>query len=82
MPLVALMIPALQFDGWEWLAFALGTPVVLWAGWSFHRAAALNARHGVATMDTLVSIGTLAAWGWSVVSSSLVSARRTSRSAP
>jgi P-type Cu+ transporter len=66
-PLVALMLPALQFDGWEWLAFALGTPVVLWAGWSFHRAAALNARHGVATMDTLVSIGTLAAWGWSVV---------------
>ena len=66
-PLVALMIPALQFDGWEWLAFALGTPVVLWAGWPFHRAAALSARHGVATMDTLVSIGTLAAWGWSVV---------------
>ena len=55
------MIPALQFDGWEWLAFALGTPVVLWAGWPFHRAAALNARHSVATMDTLVSIGTLAA---------------------
>src|SRR4029453_551766 len=64
-PLVALMLPALQFDGWEWLAFALGTPVVLWAGWSFHRAAALNARHGVATMDTLVSIGTRPPGGWS-----------------
>ncbi len=66
-PLVALMLPALQFDGWEWLAFALGTPVVLWAGWPFHRAAFLNARHRAATMDTLVSIGTLAAWAWSVV---------------
>jgi Cu+-exporting ATPase len=65
-PLVLLMVPPLQFDGWEWLAFALATPVVLWAGWPFHRAAALNARHGAATMDTLVSIGTLAAWGWSV----------------
>ena len=66
-PLVALMVPSLQFDGWEWLGFALGTPVVLWAGWPFHRAALLNARHGAATMDTLVSIGTLAAWAWSVV---------------
>jgi Cu+-exporting ATPase len=65
-PLVALMLPTLQFDGWEWLAFALGTPVVLWAGWPFHRAALLNARHRAATMDTLVSIGTLAAWAWSV----------------
>ena len=67
-PLTALaMIPPLQFDGWEWLAFALATPVVLWAGFGFHRAAALNARHRAATMDTLISIGTLAAWGWSVV---------------
>ncbi len=66
-PLVALMVPALQFDGWEWLAFALATPVVLWSGWPFHRAAVLNARHGTATMDTLISIGTLAAWAWSVV---------------
>ena len=61
------MITALHFDGWEWLAFALATPVVLWAGWPFHRAAVANARHGTATMDTLVSIGTLAAWTWSVV---------------
>ena len=67
-PLVALaMIPPLQVTGWEWLAFALATPVVLWAGWTFHRAAALNARHRAATMDTLISIGTLAAWAWSVV---------------
>jgi Cu+-exporting ATPase len=67
-PLVLLaMVPPLQFSGWEWLAFALATPVVLWAGWPFHRAAAANARHLTVTMDTLVSIGTLAAWGWSVV---------------
>jgi Cu+-exporting ATPase len=66
-PLTLLaMIPPLQFEGWEWLAFALATPVVLWAGYGFHRAAAMNARHLSATMDTLISIGTLAAWGWSV----------------
>ena len=66
-PLLLLsMVPALQFGGWEWLAFALATPTVLWAGLPFHRAALLNARHFTATMDTLVSIGTLAAWGWSV----------------
>jgi P-type Cu+ transporter len=62
--LLALVLP-LQFAGWEWLAVALATPVVLWAGWPFHRAAVLNARHWTATMDTLISIGTLAAWGWS-----------------
>ncbi len=67
-PLTALaMLPPLQFAGWEWLALALATPVVLWAGFPFHRAAALNARHLAATMDTLISIGTLAAWGWSTV---------------
>jgi Cu+-exporting ATPase len=66
-PLTALaMLPPLQFDGWEWVAFALATPVVLWAGFGFHRAAFLNARHLSATMDTLISIGTLAAWTWSV----------------
>ena len=70
-PLVALMLPPLQFPGWEWLAFALATPVVLWAGLPFHRAAVLNARHGAATMDTLISIGTLAAWAWSVVALAL-----------
>jgi len=61
------MIPPVQFGGWEWLAFVLATPVILWSGWRFHRAAALNLRHGAATMDTLVSIGTLAAWVWSLV---------------
>ena len=67
-PLTLLaMVPPLQFDGWEWVALALATPVVLWAGWPFHRAAALNARHAAVTMDTLISIGTLAAWGWSTV---------------
>ena len=67
-PLTLLaMVSPLQFAGWEWLAFALATPVVLWAGYGFHRAAVLNARHLAATMDTLISIGTLAAWGWSVV---------------
>jgi Cu+-exporting ATPase len=67
-PLVLLaMIPPLQFDGWQWLSLALATPIVLWAGLPFHRAALLNARHRTATMDTLVSIGTLAAWVWSAV---------------
>jgi Cu+-exporting ATPase len=67
-PLAAIsMLPPLQFGGWEWLAFALATPVVLWAGLGFHRAALANARHGAATMDTLISIGTFAAWAWSAV---------------
>jgi Cu+-exporting ATPase len=61
------MLPALRFDGWEWVAFALATPVVLWAGLPFHRGALAAARHRTATMDTLVSLGTLAAWSWSVV---------------
>ena len=65
--LVLAMVPPLQFDGWQWLSLQLATPVVLWGGWLFHRAALLNARHGAATMDTLISVGTLAAWGWSVV---------------
>ena len=66
-PLVVLaMVMPLQFEGWEWVALALATPVVFWSGFDFHRAAVLNARHGAATMDTLISIGTLAAWGWSV----------------
>jgi P-type Cu+ transporter len=64
--LVAL-VPPFQFKGWGWLALALSTPVVFWAGSSFHRAALRNARHGAATMDTLISIGTLAAWLWSTI---------------
>jgi Cu+-exporting ATPase len=68
LPVMAMaMIPALQFDNWQWLALQLATPVVFWAGWPFHRAAAKNLQHGTATMDTLISVGTLAAWGWSVV---------------
>ena len=59
------MVPPLQFDGWEWLAFALATPVVFVAGWPFHRAAVRNLRHRAVTMDTLVSLGTLSAWIWS-----------------
>jgi Cu+-exporting ATPase len=61
------MIPPLQFVGWEWLALALATPVVFWSGFVFHRVALRNARHGAASMDALISIGTLAAWGWSAV---------------
>jgi Cu+-exporting ATPase len=67
-PLTLLqLVPALQLSGWEWLVLALATPVVFWAGWPFHRAAVLNLRHGAATMDTLISIGTLATWFWSAV---------------
>jgi len=67
-PLAVLaMAPPLQFRGWEWLALALATPVVFWGGWPFHRAAALNLRHRAATMDTLISLGTLSAWTWSAV---------------
>jgi len=68
LPLALLaMVPPLRFSGWEWLSLALATPVVFWSGAQFHRAALLNARHGAATMDTLVSLGTLAAWTWSTV---------------
>ncbi|WP_369236485.1 heavy metal translocating P-type ATPase [Streptomyces sp. R21] len=60
------MVPALQFDNWQWLSLTLAAPVVVWGGLPFHRAAFTNARHGAATMDTLVSVGTLAAFGWSL----------------
>lgn len=67
LPVVLLaMIPALQFDNWQWLSLTLASPVVVWGAWPFHRAAWTNARHGAATMDTLVSVGTLAAYGWSL----------------
>ncbi|MFF4757004.1 heavy metal translocating P-type ATPase [Streptomyces sp. NPDC001292] len=66
-PVVLLaMVPALQFTYWQWLSLTLAAPVVVWGGLPFHRAALANARHGAATMDTLVSIGTLAAFGWSL----------------
>ncbi|MCM2575932.1 heavy metal translocating P-type ATPase [Streptomyces meridianus] len=67
LPVVLLgMIPALQFDNWQWLSLTLAAPVAVWGGLPFHRAAWANARHGAATMDTLVSVGTLAAFGWSL----------------
>ncbi|MDN3242002.1 heavy metal translocating P-type ATPase [Glycomyces tritici] len=66
-PVIAMsMVPALQFDYWQWASLALAWPVVLWSAWPFHKAAFLNLRHGAATMDTLVSVGTLAAFAWSL----------------
>ena len=66
-PVVALgMVPAWQFPGWQWVSLALATPVVLWGGWPFHRATFANARHGAMTMDTLITLGTGAAYLWSV----------------
>jgi P-type Cu+ transporter len=64
--LLISMIAPLEFGGWEWFAFALATPVVVWGAWPFHTATWANLEHGVATMDTLVSVGVLAAWLWSV----------------
>ncbi|GAA3423791.1 heavy metal translocating P-type ATPase [Streptosporangium nondiastaticum] len=66
-PVIAMaMIPALQFTNWQWLSLTLAAPVVVYSGWPFHRAAWTNLRHGAATMDTLVSLGTIAALGWSL----------------
>ena len=66
-PVIAMaMLPALQFHRWHWVSLALATPVVVWCGRPFHAAAWANLKHGVATMDTLVSLGTLAAFLWSV----------------
>ncbi|MGX1093485.1 Cu+-exporting ATPase [Streptomyces albogriseolus] len=67
LPVVLLaMVPPLQFDHWQWLSLTLAAPVVVWGAAPFHRAAWTNLRHGAATMDTLVSVGTLAAFGWSL----------------
>jgi len=66
-PIIALaMVPALQFEYWQWASLTLAAPVVLWAAWPFHKAAWTNLRHGAATMDTLVSLGTLSAFAWSL----------------
>ena len=66
-PVVAMaMVPALQFTYWQWISLTLAAPVVTWGAWPFHRAAWTNLRHGAATMDTLVSVGVLAAFGWSL----------------
>ena len=66
-PVLALsMVPALQFDNWQWISLTLASPVVVWGAWPFHHAAVTNARHGAATMDTLISVGVSAAWLWSL----------------
>ncbi|OJX74506.1 cation-translocating P-type ATPase [Leifsonia sp. 71-9] len=66
-PVIALaMVPAFQFTDWQWLSLTLAAPVIVWAGWPFHKAAFINLRHGAATMDTLVSVGTSAALLWSL----------------
>jgi Cu+-exporting ATPase len=66
-PVVVLaMVPAWQFRYWQWVSLVLASPVALWGAWPFHRAAAVNARHGAATMDTLISAGVAAAWLWSL----------------
>jgi len=64
--LLMAMVPPLQFDNWQWLALTLSAPVVIWGALPFHRAAWANFKHGAATMDTLISVGTLAAFGWSL----------------
>jgi len=64
--LLMAMIPAIQFDNWQWLSLTLASPVVVWGALPFHRAAFTNARHGAATMDTLISVGVSAAWLWSL----------------
>ena len=63
---VLSMVPPLQFDNWQWLALTLASPVVVWGAWPFHRAAWTNLKHAAATMDTLISVGVLAAYGWSL----------------
>src|SRR5882672_4075516 len=65
-PVLALtMIPAIQFRNWQWAALTLATPVVTWGAWPFHKAAWANLRHGAATMDTLISLGTTVSYLWS-----------------
>ncbi len=67
-PVIAMaMVPPLQFPGWQWVSLLLATPVVTWAAWPFHRSALVNLRHGASTMDTLISLGTSAAYLWSVI---------------
>ncbi len=67
LPVIVLaMVPAWQFTHWQWASLTLAAPVVVWGAWPFHRAAWINARHGSSTMDTLISVGTLAAFGWSL----------------
>jgi len=66
-PVIAMaMVPALQFDFWQWASLTLASPVIVWGAWPFHRAAWANLRHGTATMDTLISMGTISAFAWSL----------------
>ncbi len=68
LPVVLIsMVPAFTFNGWQWVAAVLATPVIFWSGWPYHRATLMNLRHGAVTMDTLVTMGTGAAWVWSMV---------------
>jgi P-type Cu+ transporter len=64
--LVLSVVPALQFDNWQWLVLQLATPVIIWGAWPLHRAAWQNLKHGTATMDTLISLGVFAAYGWTL----------------
>ncbi len=64
--IIMAMVPAFQFTYWQWASLTLAAPVIVWAGWPFHRAAWVNLKHGAATMDTLISIGTIAAFTWSL----------------
>ena len=67
-PVILLaMVPPLQFTNWQWLSLALAAPVILWAGWPFHEATWTNLKHGNTTMDTLITVGTMAAFAWSLV---------------
>ena len=75
--LLLAMVPQLQFDNWQWLSLTLAAPVVVWGAWPFHRAAWVNLRHAAATMDTLISLGVLAAFGWSLYALFLGSAGET-----
>lgn len=82
-PVIAMaMVPALQFTFWQWLSLTLAAPVVIWGAWPFHRAAWVNLRHASSTMDTLVSVGTLAALGWSVYALFLGTAGETGMTHP
>ena len=77
-PVVALaMVPAWQFRYWQWVSLVLASPVAIWGAWPFHRAALVNARHGAATMDTLISVGVAAAYLWSLYALVLGAAGRT-----
>lgn len=69
--IVLALVPSLRFTGWQWVCVAVATPVVVWCAWPFHRATARNLRHGSFSMDTLVSLGVLAAYGWAIISVSL-----------